>query len=92
MISSREMSMANLIFPYQTPTTKEGFYYRKIFDELFPHMEHLTSKWIPRTDWDGVKSSDPSGRVYDIHENKKTETTSQSRNRLDGVSDLSCLI
>jgi len=71
MVSSREMSMASLIFPFQTPTTKEGFYYRKIFDELFPHMEHLTSKWVPRTDWNGVKSSDPSGRVYDIHENKK---------------------
>lgn len=90
MVTDREMKMASLFFPYQTPTTKEAFYFRKLFEEMFPRMEHLTSKWIPRTDWEGVKSSDPSGRVYEIHENKKVDVeTSSPRPRRVAVSSIS---
>ena len=48
--------------------TKEEYYYRMIFDELYPEMgrEYTVKKWIPRTDWDGV-GYDPSGRAQGTH-------------------------
>jgi asparagine synthase (glutamine-hydrolysing) len=50
------------------PKTKEDLYYRRIFDEKFPHRENIVPRWIPRTDWDGV-SYDPSGRAQTVHTN-----------------------
>lgn len=31
---------ANFIYPENTPTTKEGYYYRAIFEKFFPKVEH----------------------------------------------------
>jgi hypothetical protein len=44
--------------------TKEAYYYRDIFESIFPGKGPASTaiRWIPRTDWKGV-SSDPSGRV-----------------------------
>lgn len=35
-ISDQQMATAKFRFPYNTPTTKEGYAYREIFEELFP--------------------------------------------------------
>lgn len=35
-ISDQQMETARFRFPYNTPTTKEGYVYREIFEELFP--------------------------------------------------------
>ncbi|MCG3727981.1 asparagine synthase B [Vibrio cincinnatiensis] len=35
-ISDQQMATAKFRFPYNTPTTKEGYVYREIFEELFP--------------------------------------------------------
>ncbi|HGE6131227.1 asparagine synthase B [Vibrio cholerae] len=35
-ISDQQMETAKFRFPYNTPTTKEGYVYREIFEELFP--------------------------------------------------------
>ncbi|MFW7523854.1 asparagine synthase B [Vibrio ostreicida] len=35
-ITDQQMEAANFRFPYNTPTTKEGYVYREIFEELFP--------------------------------------------------------
>ncbi|KQA25474.1 asparagine synthetase B [Vibrio metoecus] len=35
-ISVQQMETAKFRFPYNTPTTKEGYVYREIFEELFP--------------------------------------------------------
>ncbi|MCL9782570.1 asparagine synthase B [Vibrio sp. S4M6] len=35
-VSEQQMSSAKYRFPYNTPTTKEGYVYREIFEELFP--------------------------------------------------------
>ncbi|MFY2507945.1 asparagine synthase B [Vibrio pectenicida] len=35
-ITDQQMETANFRFPYNTPTTKEGYVYREIFEELFP--------------------------------------------------------
>ena len=48
--------------------SKEEFYYRKIYDEMFPEDIGI-KRWIPRTDWDGV-GYDPSGRAQGVHNNK----------------------
>jgi len=56
-----EYNNRNVIYPYNTPATTEAFYYRKIFEKLFPNRASTVKCWIPNTKWDGV-SSDPSGR------------------------------
>jgi len=56
----------NLKYPVNTPDTKEAFYYRMIFNELFPGRESTVKKWVPMTEWEGV-SADPSGRAQTTH-------------------------
>jgi asparagine synthase (glutamine-hydrolysing) len=54
-------------YPINTPTTKEGLYYRRIYEDLFPECESVSKYWIPNTDWEGVKA-DPSGRAQNVHD------------------------
>ncbi|EIU7745674.1 asparagine synthase B [Vibrio vulnificus] len=35
-VTDQQMEAAKFRFPYNTPTTKEGYVYREIFEELFP--------------------------------------------------------
>lgn len=55
-------------FPYNTPTTKEAFYYRSIFEKHYPSLTAAKTvmKWVPK--WQ--KNDDPSGRVCDNHDQK----------------------
>lgn len=66
-ISDEEFKHVNELYPESTPLTKEGFYYRKIFEEMFPHQSCVKTvkQWIPRTDWNC--SADPSGRAQKAH-------------------------
>lgn len=66
-ISDVEFSSAAARFPINPPPTKEAYYYRQIFEELFPHEScaSTVTRWVPRTDW-GC-SADPSGRKQTIH-------------------------
>lgn len=66
------LSLAHLRYPVNTPVNKEEYYYRTIFEELFPgkNWDKTVVKWVPRTDWDGV-GYDPSGRAQKTH-NKTT--------------------
>jgi len=72
-ISDERFAHVDEIFPINTPTTKEGFYYREIFERLFPNQSaHSTvSRWIPRTEW-GC-SADPSGRAQKTHQMTLTQ-------------------
>ena len=65
IISDKEFAAASKLFPHNTPDTKEAFYFRKVFDRLFPqdHSAKTVLKWIPK--WQ--KNTDPSGRAADIH-------------------------
>lgn len=58
----------HIIYPFNTPDTKEAFYYRMIFEELFPNRENTVKVWMPLTKWRGV-GSDPSGRAQSAHVN-----------------------
>ncbi|KAF5096180.1 hypothetical protein D0Z03_001671 [Geotrichum reessii] len=50
------------------PTTKEAYWYRCMFDELFPQPAAATTvmRWIPKADWGCAE--DPSGRYVKSHE------------------------
>ena len=60
------------LYPYNTPQTTEAFYYRQIFEKLYPNRETTVKAWAPNTTWLGINSSDPSGRVNDCHINTTT--------------------
>lgn len=49
-----------VLFPINTPPTKEAFYYRLIFESFFPNHGNVYKYWIPNTEWENV-SADPSG-------------------------------
>lgn len=64
-ISDADMASAAQRFPHLTPQTKEAYYYRTIFSELFNEAAGKTvMAWTPA--WS--KSKDPSGRAQAVHE------------------------
>ena len=66
-IDDYDLEVASKIYPINTPTTKEGLYYRRIYEDLFKDCSSVSKYWIPNTDWDGV-NSDPSGRAQNFHD------------------------
>lgn len=37
-VTDKMMSNAKFIYPHNTPTTKEAYYYRMIFERFFPQV------------------------------------------------------
>ncbi|KAJ3191132.1 asparagine synthetase [Irineochytrium annulatum] len=68
IISDQDFAEAARYFPHDTPTTKEAFWYRRVFERHFPQRACLESvvRWIPRKDWGCPE--DPSGRAQKGHE------------------------
>lgn len=78
-VTDQQMETAQYRFPYNTPTTKEGYVYREIFEELFPLED--AAKCVPggpsvacssakAIEWDESFQNcvDPSGRaVQTVH-------------------------
>lgn len=66
-ISDEEFAKAEELYSFNTPQTKEAFYYRKLYTQMFPHKScaETVMKWVPRTDW-GC-DADPSGRAQKVH-------------------------
>lgn len=64
-VTDEQLASANEIFPHNTPTTKEAYYYRSIFQEHFPQETAAKTvlKWIPK--WQ--ENTDPSGRANEAH-------------------------
>jgi asparagine synthase (glutamine-hydrolysing) len=73
-ISDQQLATASYRFPYNTPTTKEAYRYREIFEELFPLED--AAKCVPggpsiacssakAIEWDESfqNNADPSGRA-----------------------------
>jgi asparagine synthase (glutamine-hydrolysing) len=65
-VSDEQLSRAKFIFPHLTPQTKEAYWFRTIFAELFPEpaCEKTVMAWTPA--WS--KSKDPSGRAQTQHD------------------------
>ena len=68
-VSDIAMETAALEYPVNTPTTKEAYFYRKIFQDHFPQdcAAKSVNRWIPK--WQ--KDLDPSGRANASHVAKK---------------------
>ncbi|CAN6201373.1 unnamed protein product [Urochloa humidicola] len=73
-VSDKMMSNAKFIFPHNTPTTKEAYYYRMIFERLFPQKPAILTvpggpsvacSTAKAVEWDAHWSGnlDPSGRA-----------------------------
>jgi hypothetical protein len=45
LVSDAEMREAPILYPIDTPQTKEELYYRRIFDEYYHGMEHTVKLW-----------------------------------------------
>lgn len=79
-VSDEQIKNAKYKFPLQTPTAKEEFYYRSIFEEFYPSdAAALTVPSVPSVacstpialEWDASfkNMNDPSGRaVSNVHE------------------------
>ena len=59
------------LYPYNTPTTKEAYYYRTIFHKYYPQSSaaETVRKWIPK--WQ--ENQDPSGRANAAHVKADTD-------------------
>jgi asparagine synthetase B (glutamine-hydrolysing) len=73
-VNDEQFKRAKDLFPFNTPLSKEGFYYRQVFEEIFPNKSCIKTvkQWIPRLDW-GCPS-DPSGRAQKVHVAKTVVT------------------
>ena len=65
-VSNEELNLAKFKYPYCTPTTKEAYYYRTLFEILFPgRAEIIPGFWQPKWDANGEVQQyvDPSART-----------------------------
>ncbi|MEE9348589.1 MAG: asparagine synthase B [Flavobacteriaceae bacterium] len=64
-VSDKDMAKASIIYPHNTPSTKEAYYIREIFSKHFPQDDASKTvlKWIPK--WQ--ENTDPSGRANKHH-------------------------
>ncbi len=64
-VSDLELETAAIKYPHNTPTTKEAYFYREIFQQHFPQKAAAKTvlKWIPK--WQ--ENEDPSGRANKAH-------------------------
>jgi len=69
-VTDEEFADASKKYPYCTPTTKEAYYYRKVFCENFCNRQRIIpGYWQPKWSADGIVTGyiDPSARVLDIY-------------------------
>jgi asparagine synthase (glutamine-hydrolysing) len=64
-VTDSQLESAKELFPYNTPTTKEAYFYRNIFHQYYPQKSaaETVRKWIPK--WQ--TNQDPSGRANAAH-------------------------
>ena len=70
-VTDVELEHAPNLFAYNTPTTKEAYFYRTIFHKYYPQVSaaQTVRKWIPK--WQ--ENQDPSGRANAAHVQADTE-------------------
>ena len=64
-VSDEQLDNASIEFPYNSPTTKEAYFYRVLFNKYYPQLSaaQTVRKWIPK--WQ--ENQDPSGRANAAH-------------------------
>jgi len=75
-VTDEQMEAAATLFPYNTPATKEAYYYRTIFHKYYPQVSaaQTVRKWIPK--WQ--ENQDPSGRANAAHVQADVEIAKSS--------------
>jgi asparagine synthase (glutamine-hydrolysing) len=73
LVTDEELKNASVKYPYHTPTTKEAYYYRKIFCGYFGEWNQtvIPHYWQPKWGADGKEITDyidPSARVLKVYE------------------------
>ena len=64
-VTDEQLGKAAKEFPYNSPTTKEAYFYRTLFHKYYPQLSaaQTVRKWIPK--WQ--ENQDPSGRANAAH-------------------------
>ena len=70
-VTDEELETASSLFSFNTPTTKEAYFYRTIFHKYYPQVSaaQTVRKWIPK--WQ--ENQDPSGRANAAHVKADTD-------------------
>ncbi|WP_338645827.1 asparagine synthase B [Flavobacterium sp. KS-LB2] len=70
-VTDEQLAGAAKEFPYNSPATKEAYFYRSIFNKYYPQISaaQTVRKWIPK--WQ--ENLDPSGRANAAHVQADTE-------------------
>jgi asparagine synthase (glutamine-hydrolysing) len=78
-ISDAEFNLESKKYTHNTPLSKEAYYYRKIFGELFgeKHNDVIPHFWLPN--WSG-DITEPSARVLDVYKSNNTKEKQNSVN------------
>ena len=71
-VTDDELANAAITYPYCTPTTKEAYYYRKLFCKWFGEVRQnvIPGYWQPKWSANGKEVKgyiDPSARVLDVY-------------------------
>jgi asparagine synthase (glutamine-hydrolysing) len=70
-VTDEQLADAAALFPYCTPTTKEAYYYRHIFETHFPgRSEVIPGFWQPKWNANGTEVKgyvDPSARTLTVY-------------------------
>lgn len=82
-VSDQQLANAGFRFPINTPDTKEGYFYRTIFEGYFPQEsaaqcvpggKSIACSTVEALEWDASfkNNADPSGRsMKDVHQNQE---------------------
>ena len=63
-VNDAQLEKAPKTFSHNPPKTKEAYYYRQVFEKLYPgRAQWLSHYWMPR--W--IHASDPSARTLAIY-------------------------
>jgi asparagine synthase (glutamine-hydrolysing) len=68
-VTEEQLAGAAIEFPYNSPATKEAYFYRSIFSAIQTTAAETVRKWIPK--WQ--ENLDPSGRANSAHMQADTE-------------------
>ncbi|XP_076851474.1 asparagine synthetase [glutamine-hydrolyzing] [Brachyhypopomus gauderio] len=69
-VNDSQLEKAATLFPFNPPTTKEGFFFRQIFEKHYPGRGEWTPHyWMPR--W--IEATDPSARTLSIYKPDKDQ-------------------
>ncbi|XP_036070113.1 asparagine synthetase [glutamine-hydrolyzing] [Oryzias melastigma] len=70
IVNDDQMEKASKTFPHNPPTTKEAYYFRQVFEKLYPgRAQWLSHYWMPR--W--IEAADPSARTLSIYKPDKDQ-------------------